>query len=309
MKGYHVRQYIRPFHTLDEFEIYCQLLSVLFWKRNYGDIGLITDIITLNQLKPYGFLHEYSDINLTLFDEHMPKIIDKNKFWSFGKIVTAAYAPEDEFCIIDTDAYLREAIQFDKSYDFIAAHPEFTDNKKVYPALRNFIKHYTPKEDKMLAMNTSFIYCNNPLLMRVWHKLATQVACDITMRYMLQQDTSIYAKFAVTVEQRFLPLVAQRLGCNYTTIISNTYKPTTANKNVNEWIPDPRRSGNISDVSKTYFHMWGLKYAMRKDIPLRGLVYGNMTSDFIEHFPNEYAKYYKAFENLHNPTSTAWLVY
>jgi hypothetical protein len=309
MKGYHVRQFIRPFHTLDEFEIYCQLLSVLFWKRHYGDIGLVTDPITLQQLEPYGFLHEYSDINVTLFDEYMPKIIDKNKFWSFGKIVTAAFAPEEEFCIIDTDAYLRDKIVFDTKNAFIAAHPEYTNNKKVYPTLSNFLPHYTVKEDKMKAVNTSFIYCNNPLLMKVWYTLAANVAKDVTLKHMYKMDTSIYAKFAVTVEQRFLPLVASRLGYEYDTIISNTYKPTTANKNEREWIPDPRTRGNIADVSKTYFHIWGLKYAMKKDLALRSNVYTNMTSDFAEHFPTEFAKYYKYFDKLHNPSSIAWLIY
>lgn len=309
MKGYHVRQYIRPFHTLDEFEVYCQLISVLYWKKHYGDIGLIADPMTVAILAPYGFLNEYSEVNTTLFEEHMPKLLDKNKFWSFGKIVTAAYAPEYEFCIIDTDAYLREKITFDKGYDFIAAHPEFTTNKKVYPALRNFIKHYTDKEDKMPAVNTSFLYCNNPLLMQVWHMLAAQVARNITLEYMYKNDTSMYAKFAVTVEQRFLPLVANRLGYKYNTIISNTYKPTTANKNEKEWIPDPRRGGNIADVSQAYFHIWGLKHAMRKNLDLRHQIYNTMTYDFQTDFPTEFIKYYKAFDNLHNQFSTAWLVY
>lgn len=309
MKAYHVRQYIRPFHTLDEFEVFCQLLSVLYWKKHYGEIDLVTDQLTLLTLEPYGFLNEYSNVDTTIFEKHLPKILDKNKFWSFGKITTAAFAPEDEYCIIDTDAYLRERIELDSNYDFIAAHPEFTDNKKVYPSLRNFIKHYTPEEDKMLAVNTSFIYCNNKMLMRVWYRLAADVAKQITLKYMYKNDTSMYAKFAVTVEQRFLPLVASRLGYKYNTIISNTYNPTTANKNEREWIPDPRRSGNIADVSKSYFHIWGLKYAMKKDLMLRQQVYNTMVYDFQTDFPTEFAKYYKAFDNLHNQFSTAWLIY
>ena len=309
MKGYHVRQHIRPFHTLDEFEVYCQLISVLYWKKIYGDIGLVTDLMTINILKPYGFLDEYSDINTTIFDNHMPKILDKNKFWSFGKIVTAAYAPEYEFCIIDTDAYIREPIELNKSYDFIAAHPEFTNNKKIYPSYRNFLKHYSEREDKMLAVNTSFIYCNNPLLMRIWYTLAAQVARDITLQYTFKNDTEMYAKFAITVEQRFLPLVAERLGYKYSTIISNTYNPTTANKNEREWIPNPKRSGNIADVSKSYFHIWGLKHIMKKDLELRRQLYNTMTYDFQKDFPTEFVKYYKAFDNLHNQFSTAWLIY
>lgn len=311
MKGYHVRQHIRDFHVLDEFEIYCQLISVLFWKKHYGDIGLVTDYATLQILEPYKFLNEYSNIDTNLLPEHTNRVfIDKYKFWCYAKIITAAFVPESEFCIIDTDAYLRNKIDFDKRYDFIAAHAEKTNIKSVYPALNKFLDHYSDDEAAMNAVNTSILYCNNPLLMRVWQKLAEQVSqyMSIKTKYQDINDTTVLpASYAVTIEQRFLPIVAKRLNCRYTTLIDNVFVPGTATTQ-SKWLPNARH-GNLSSVMQSYFHIWGTKSSIRTNLDIRNQLYVIMTADFQTNFPDEFAKYYNIFDNLHNRFSTAWLYY
>jgi hypothetical protein len=310
MKGYHVRQHIREFHILDEFEIYCQLLSVLYWKKHYGDIGLVTDYATLQLLEPYKFLHEYSNIDTDLITYYTNNVfIDKYKFWCYAKIITAAYAPESEFCIIDTDAYLRHKLEFDSRYDFIAAHAEQTNVKSAYPALNMFLEHYSSDEETLNAVNTSILYCNNPLLMRVWHKLAEQVSqyMSIKSKYSDVSNTQLPFTYAVTVEQRFLPIVAKRLDCKYTTLINNVFVPGTL-KRRSKWIPNDKY-GNMNQIMNSYFHIWGTKVSIRTNLDIRRRLYLAMTADFQRDFPEHFRKYYAIFDNLHNHFSTAWLYY
>lgn len=298
MKGYHTFELNKEPSEWFEAELLVQLLSILYWKRHGNEIGLFANERFAELLHKYEMDSLYSDINILKSDYK----IDKDRFWSMPKILCHQDIKESEYCILDTDMFLRKMPAL-KPVSYVAAHCEWhytVSGKLVYPTLDMMLsgeklKQFSEYEDVM-PTNTSFLYINDKELVEKWSEYALEVAIESSKVY---YEDPFYGEM-MTIEQRFLPIIARILGKRYSVLITNTYVPALQHKtDGSEWTPKPNEGGNILDMSKIYFHLWGFKKQF--DNPLvRNQIVKNLNSELKQNFGNEYNKIIDKFLKIKN---------
>lgn len=236
---------MRAYHVLDsspktalggeyspfDFDLLCQIISALTWKKNNGPIGLATDELSLKLLGPIASLYD-EIISLPSVDD-----IDNVAFWAAGKIYALGEISAP-CAIIDTDFIVWDRLNL--SSGVTVAHRE-PINPDVYPDTECFAtsKEYAFNlrwDRSVLPCNTAFVaFSDNGFkdyyvseskkFMRACHE------CDNVLTYM------------VFAEQRLLAMCADEKNTPINTLMD---------------------FDRLGDPSYRYTHLWGYKQALRE---------------------------------------------
>jgi hypothetical protein len=288
MKAYHCYKQLKDPHAWYEIELLVQLLSIWHWKRNNKgkSIGIYTEPVHLKTLEKYNIDREYDSVDYRELDK-LPSDIDTKRFWAIAKIQCQLTIPEKEYCIIDTDAFFREMPDLYDNAAFTAMHNEhhLTDKgRMVYPELSRVFppEIYAKMKDLdfVMPVNTSFLHVNDKQILDKWIESALYTASWQSKR------NELYGEM-MSIEQRLLPMIAELEGKPYSTLVENIYLPGYEHEGAGkEWHPHPQVSGNLPEIGKIFFHLWGFKKALGNDDTRRNIMHA-LSTDITVHFPSK----------------------
>jgi hypothetical protein len=286
MRAYHCYEQLYEPHQWYEIELLIQLISVWYWKKHGGSMGIYTEEKHLKVLEKYGIDKEYDFIDHKELKKE--RGIDSRRFWAISKIKCQLAIPEQEYVILDTDAYFRELPELHEDISFTGMHNEHhltEKGKEVYPSLEQIfspemLSIFMPYSDVM-PINTCFLHINDKKLVEEWADLAMRVA-------KWQSSTAPLHGEMMTVEQRLLPMLAESQGKLYSALVENVYLPGYEHLGSgSEWTPDPAREGNLREVGKNFFHLWGFKKNLT-ETELRKHIMRTIISDLRVNLPEKY---------------------
>ena len=290
----------------DAIDVLAQLTSVLFWKKNYGPIKLYANTDHLNLIKKYGIEKEYDFIDTDLLDS-IPHKDKASRYWSFSKIHAAKeIAKHDtEFCIIDTDLWLKEPGLLKNDCDFTAFHEEYFDvNEKFnnyHDAINWMNQHDVDRFDwSCWPVNCAIMHFKNRTqeLINTWYDEVTNVI-------LLDKNPDCkknISNSAIFVEQRMLPTIANKLGVSYNIIKPNKFIVGSHYYNIpwnEKWIPYLNSSEESIRIEKSIVHVWGKKMKYSHDGLRRGII-RNIMMDITTAFPGIDTKYETLFKECHD---------
>lgn len=296
MIGYHI--YYQKNNEINFVEISSQLASALFWKKYFGPIRLYCNSKFLETISLYKLDSLYDEINVDILDNitYSPKIL--SKYWSIPKLYAANEISKSEttYCILDTDLWITNYFDWDKSKDFLAFHYENFDLKnKNNPYLipSAFIDDYKEKDWNLMAMNCAFMYINNQQMVFDWFKYADNVI-KLNKTVKTKNKKDVYTLF---IEQRAITYICEKLKLNYGTLIPNIFiSGLSSDKEL--WTPKL----NVSNLPQKYIkHIWGLKkFYDSITLKLLDTIYNDIHSEFgfLEiDFPELYIKRLTIIQN------------
>jgi hypothetical protein len=310
MNGYHTyykfenesrKSYNEEYGAID---ILAQLASILFWKKNYGPIKLYANTEYLDTIKKYGIEKEYDSINTELLDS-IPFNDKASKFWSFSKIHTAKEISkhDKEFCIIDTDLWLKEPGLLNTDSDFLAFHDEYFDINN------GFNCYYEPanwmEDDEVAKFDWSCLPLNCAIM---YFKNRTQELIDIWYDEVIKVitlDKNPETKGnTIFIEQRLLPTIAKKLGISYDTIKPNTFRVDSFKDNIEwnkRWDPVLNSSDESLRIEHSITHIW-IDKTKYKDDRIRKDILSKIITDIrdSQQFPGIGIKYKKLFDDCTN---------
>ena len=296
MIGYHI--YYQKNNEINFVEISSQLASALFWKKYFGPIRLYCNSKFLETISLYKLDSLYDEINVDILDNitYSPKIL--SKYWSIPKLYAANEISKSEttYCILDTDLWITNYFEWDRSKDFLAFHYENFDLKnKNNPYLipSAFIDDYKEKDWDLMAMNCAFMYINNQQMVFDWFKYADNVI-KLNKTVKTKNKKDVYTLF---IEQRAITYICEKLKLNYGTLIPNIFiSGLSSDKEL--WTPKL----NVSNLPQKYIkHIWGLKkFYDSITLKLLDTIYNDIHSEFgfLEiDFPDLYIKRLTIIQN------------
>lgn len=296
MIGYHI--YYQKNNEINFVEISSQLASALFWKKYFGPIRLYCNSKFLETISLYKLDSLYDEINIDILDNitYSPKIL--SKYWSIPKLYAANEISKSEttYCILDTDLWITNYFEWDRSKDFLAFHYENFDLKnKNNPYLipSAFIDDYKEKDWDLMAMNCAFMYINNQQMVFDWFKYADNVI-KLNKTVKTKNKKDVYTLF---IEQRAITYICEKLKLNYGTLIPNIFiSGLSSDKEL--WTPKL----NVSNLPQKYIkHIWGLKkFYDSITLKLLDTIYNDIHSEFgfLEiDFPELYIKRLTIIQN------------
>ena len=141
--------------SVEDFDLYCTVLSALNWRRHNGDIALYTDKAGAEYYERIGITDIWNEVRVCIPDDL--EGVDPQMFWAGGKLfaLREASAP----CVmIDTDFIVWKKLALGK--ELVAAHREelYPD---IYPPLPYFRLNdhiLPPFDESILPLNTAFLY-------------------------------------------------------------------------------------------------------------------------------------------------------
>ncbi len=220
--------------SVEDFDLWCTVLSALNWRKHNGDISLCTDTAGAEYYRKIGLDKLWNDIRVCIPDDL--EGVDPLMFWAGGKLfaLRECNAP----CVmIDTDFIVWDKLSFGK--EIIAAHREdiYPD---IYPPLQYFRlnQHILPPFDEnVLPLNTAFLYLPDNDIKEFYVSQAiafmkSAVPCDDRLCYM------------VMAEQRMLAMCAEYTGTAVKTLLDKDH---------------------LFFPQDSFTHLWGAKQAMRDD--------------------------------------------
>ena len=296
MIGYHI--YYQKNNEINFVEISSQLASALFWKKYFGPIRLYCNSKFLETISLYKLDLLYDEINIDILDNitYSPKIL--SKYWSIPKLYAANEISKSEttYCILDTDLWITNYFEWDRSKDFLAFHYEKFDLKnKNNPYLipSAFIDDYEEKDWDLMAMNCAFMYINNQQMVFDWFKYADNVI-KLNKTVKTKNKKDVYTLF---IEQRAITYICEKLKLNYGTLIPNIFI-SGLSSDKEPWTPKL----NVSNLPQKYIkHIWGLKkFYDSITLKLLDTIYNDIHSEFgfLEiDFPDLYIKRLTIIQN------------
>ena len=205
---------MKAFHTLrkkkyiNDFEIFTMILSALEWRKNNGEIKLVTDKKGRDFVQKYGIENIWNEMELSL-DEMDNLPINENVFWAGAKIL--ALSKQKSPCVmIDLDFIVWKQLDFSQYENELAVIHRESVNNGVYPQ-QDYFKvnkfNFNEKWDwSLLACNTAFAFFGNEELRQYYCKKALDFMLDVDIK----EDFLCYMVFA---EQRLSAMCADELGC------------------------------------------------------------------------------------------------
>ena len=274
-------------------ELLCQLASALYWRKNFGPMGLYISPERESQVFHYGLHNAYSFVD-TIHHEQV-LMNGSPRFWAYPKMMIAKHLSRDfdKFCILDTDLYIKSRYNFSIDAPILTFHYEEIDPIK-YPdveyvsgpniyELAEIESPITNWDNK--ATNTAILYLNNvaPFV----HEWMDHV--DSIIKNSHKWETLPGAGDMIFVEQYLLPSLAKERGINIQTYLNSS------------WIPGPKvdvmhispdmygwiHNEPIEEAKEKFdnvFHIWGLKHNLNYAI-VRQAVLGRILSDLDKDFP------------------------
>lgn len=266
MRGYHIYYHFQKEENPYEYiDFLCQLCSILFWKKNFGYIELVCNKEFLDKVERWGLDKYYDDINTTLFD-NLPHKDKLETFWSFPKIYAIKHISNfvDKFCVLDTDLWIYERLDFDLENQLVGYHREDITDNEENPYL-NPGKYLKEDYDwSVKPINCAFLYFNSNDLISKWYSKSLEVIESFN------SEKSPNSADTVFIEQRLLPTICKELKMKYSTLIENTYLPGSK-KDGSEWNPIIGFTSENLERFNNIKHVWGLK-KMYSDDSIRNMV-------------------------------------
>ncbi len=224
--------------SVEDFDLYCTVLSALNWRKHNGNISLYTDTAGAEYYRSIGLSGIWDEIRICIPDDL--EGIDPQMFWAGGKLFALREA--DAPCVmIDTDFIVWKKLTLGK--EIVAAHREelFPD---IYPPIEYFrLKdHILPPFTRgVLPLNTAFLYLPDNAFREFYVSQAiafmkSAVPCDDRLCYM------------VFAEQRMLAMCAEFTGTPVRTLLDKDH---------------------LFFPQNSFTHLWGAKQAMRDEPALR----------------------------------------
>lgn len=224
--------------ALEDFDLYCAVISALTWRRDGSRIFLCSDRIGGDYIRNSGLSEVWDDIR-----ECVPEDldgIDPEMFWAAGKIL-AMRSMRAPCVMIDTDFIVWNKPQFGK--EIIAAHRE--DIKPdIYPPAEYFSAkgHIVPDFNwEVLPLNTAFFYVPDEDYKEFYTSQAiafmkSAERCGERLKYM------------VFAEQRMAAMCAEYTGTVVRTLMEKDF---------------------LFFPQDSFTHLWGAKQVMRDHPELR----------------------------------------
>lgn len=303
MNAYHIYYQSSSSKEFDEINYLVQLASILFWKKNQGDITLYCNSQFLEQMRCWELLELYDDVNTECLD-NIPYKEYLNKYWSFCKIHACKEISknEDSFVLLDTDFWIHNTIDIPTDFEMIGYHPEqkLDDPKNPYLSPDNFLnrKDLELFDWSINPVNCAFLYLNSNLLIDEWYKWVIKVI----ERNKYNNEKEISAD-TIFIEQRLLPTIAYSLNLNIGTLIPNCYQPhITSDANGSEWVPKIGFDDENSYLTWNIKHVWGLK-KMYNDPAIRNIVIDTVCDSLNKFFPgweNKHSKICRRMKEIYS---------
>ena len=224
--------------SVEDFDLYCTVLSALNWRRHNGAIALYTDKAGAAYYNSIGITDIWNEVRICIPDDL--EGIDPQMFWAGGKLfaLREAKAP----CVmIDTDFIVWKKLALGR--ELVAAHREelYPD---IYPPLPYFRLNghiLPPFSESVLPLNTAFLYLPDDDFREFY---VSQAVAFMKSAYSCG-DRLCYMVFA---EQRMAAMCAEYTGTPVRTLLDK------------DCLFFPQDS---------FTHLWGAKQAMRDDPALR----------------------------------------
>lgn len=281
MKGYHIYyKYKDDKSNYDYIDFLGHLCSVLFWKKNYGEIHLICNKSFYNDVRSWGLDKYYDSIDINLFND-MPHIEKLEIYWSFPKIYAINHISqlEDSFCVLDTDIWLYEQIEFNKNHALVGYHLESIESNSESPYINTGVFSTSDKYGwSTSSINCAFLYFNSKDLVLKWYQ-----ECLFVIENTKNLDV-FNSSHTVFIEQRLLTTICKKLKLKFSTLIENTYIPFGL-KDGSEWIPHIGYTKENLHRYQNIKHIWGLK-KMYIDESIRNMVLGVCKVSLDHYFPD-----------------------
>ncbi len=220
--------------SVEDFDLYCTVLSALSWRKHNGRISLYTDTAGEEYYRRIGLLDIWDEVRVCVPDDL--EGVDPKMFWAGGKLFALREA-EAPCVMIDTDFIVWKPLTLGR--EIVAAHREelFPD---IYPPLEYFrLKDHVmpPFSRGILPINTAFLYLpdNDFKDFYVSQAIAfmkSAVPCEDRLCYM------------VMAEQRMAAMCAEYTGTPIRTLLDKDH---------------------LFFPQDSFTHLWGAKQAMRDD--------------------------------------------
>jgi len=224
--------------ALEDFDLYCAVISALVWRRDGSRIYLYCDNAAGEYIRTAGLEQVWDGVRCTVPSDLDG--IDPEMFWAAGKLLALAQMPAP--CVmIDTDFIAWNKPDFGS--DIIAAHREGL-SPDIYPPLEYFSAagHILPDFSReVLPLNTAFLYVPND---------------DFRLFYTSQAIAFMKSAQRVGERLRYMVFAEQRMAAmcaDYT----GTAVRTLLDKDMLFFPQD------------SYTHLWGAKQQMRDHPELR----------------------------------------
>lgn len=307
MNGYHTyykfeNEFRKSHQEFEAIDVLAQLTSILFWKKNYGSIKLYCNTDHLDLIRKYGIDCEYDSIDTDLLNS-MPYKDKASRYWSFSKIHAAKEISkyDKEFCIIDTDLWIKEPNLISTDSDFSLYHEEHFDPNvgfNNYHDPINWMDETKEYDWTCWPMNCAIMYFKNRTteLIGAWYNEVTKVILLDKNPDNLKNKLNS----AIFIEQRLLPTIANRIGLKYDSIKPNAFLVRTFKENIEwnkKWQPFLNSSDESLKIEHSIIHLWGKRMRYNEDW-IRKNVLKQILRD-LEQFPGIREKYKQLFNECY----------
>ena len=225
--------------AVEDFDLYCAVLSALCWRKFNGDITLCCDSRFAEYYRSLGITDIWNSINVCIADDL--EGINPLMFWAGGKLL-ALREVTAPVVMIDTDFIVWKKLEFGR--ELIAAHRENISDG-IYPHLDffNVGNHVIPDfSETVLPLNTAFLYLPDNDLKEFYTGQAIAFMKSAA-------DCGDYLKYMVFAEQRLIAMCADYTGTPVKTLLDKD---------------------ELFFPQGDFTHLWGAKQAMRDHPELRG---------------------------------------
>ena len=264
MTGYHVYTQFDdnpPYNCIDNTIL---LLSILSWKKYFGDIHLYCNQKYLDNISEWGLEKEYASINILEIEQNIPFKEHLSEYFAFPKIyITKLLSEKNQpFALVDTDLWINS--QFDiPMVDMLFYHDEMIsyDEKTDYISPEYFIDNDILNSFSWSAnpINASLIFYNNNYnhVINEWYNLVVKII-DRNKNKFSEITKSIKMTF---LEQRLFAELIKKHNIKYDFILHSTYLPHEDGTigDGREWSPNILYSETLQKESNLLKHIWGIK--------------------------------------------------
>lgn len=279
MKGIHInwtKPYLVKHRQLEykqqQYELLVQLLSVLYWKKFYGEIKLYTDKAGYEYYKRCKFpILDLYDVVEVITLNNLHTMIDPKVFWAGGKIASIQ-KETTPFVMLDLDLFLTDNITGEfEGYDLVFSHYE-TLNNPVYPnpkdITNNGLYNLPNYNWNIMPGNVCVTYFGDDNFKDKYTeeslRYMTSFGADGPVNTLDKHNARM-----VFAEQRLLTCIANSLGyVDFKPLINDIYNTNTTHIKYNgsdinngeeaSWFHTG--NSNIGDVP--IHHTWGYKHLL-----------------------------------------------
>ena len=256
-------------YAVEDFGLYCEVISALQWRKMNGDIYMVTDSIAADYYRRLGIDKVWNGIS-----EILPadcEGIDPEMFWAAGKLLALRDIPENA-ALVDEDLIVWNTLSLSDTA-VTCAHREYI-SPDIYPDPHLFGVRGFSLLDRLdlsvLPCNTAFLYIPDSSLRLFYanQSIAFMKECSAEK----SGDRLCRMVFA---EQRLLAMLCEMTGTPIESLLD---------------------MDKLFIAQDGFTHLWGAKQAMRDNDDLRNGFLERCRRRIRNNFP-EYGYVIEAIDN------------